>query len=138
MIHDLKDRIVALPGFDEVRAEKAVSLLFRMALEHLPGSVSQTVFDTIPGSYELAARQPLPPAGPFGGIETMIEGAVANHLGFGGDPLMKMLAEMKGAGYSNTQSRAAIAVFLRFLVEKLGPGFSESITEAVPGLNRLR
>lgn len=138
MIQDLKDRIAALPGFDEVRAAKAVSLYFRIVLEHLPGTVSQKIFDAIPESYAIASRQSLPPVSLSNGIETMIDGAVANHLGAGGEPLMSILAEMKTAGFSTDEIRASGRVFVRFLVEKVDPQVAGSITEAVPGLNRLR
>lgn len=138
MIQELQDRIAALPGFDEARASKAIFVLFRIILEYFPGHVSQTVFDTVPGSYALASERRLPPVGPLGGFETMIGGALANHLGSGEDVLMMMLAEMKSAGFSHEESRAAGVRFVHFLVEKGGSSLALSLTEAVPGLSRLR
>lgn len=136
MIQFLTDRIADLPGFNKVRAQKAVSILFRICLEHLPGNVSQQIFDAVPGAFAIASSAHLPPSSASSGIETMIEGAIANQLGTR-EPLMVLMSAMRGAGFTSEESRAASALFIRFLTENVGVEAARHLTEAVPGLNRL-
>lgn len=137
MIQFLTDRIADLPGFNKIRAKKAVSILFRICLEHLPSSVSQQIFDAVPGAFAIASSAHLPPFSASGGIETMIEDAIANQLGSTREPLIVLMSAMRGAGFTSEESRAASALFIRFLTENVGVEAARHLTEAVPGLNRL-